>query len=62
MSKAKKGYVLKFSEAQKKFFEALLQELDRESKKPLPFRELDRIIDHRTTVIFVLNSLKKEEE
>ncbi len=37
MSKAKKGYVLKFSEAQKKFFEALLQELDRENKKPLPF-------------------------
>ena len=56
------GYVLTFSEAQKKFFEALLQELDRENKKPLPFRELDRINDHRTTLVFVLNSLKKEEE
>ena len=56
------GYVLKFSEAQKKFFEALLRELDRESKKPLSFFELDRINDHRTTLVFMLNSLKKEEE
>lgn len=56
------GYILKFSEAQKGFFEALLRDLDRESKKPLPFRELDRINDHRTTLVFVLNSLKKEEE
>ena len=56
------GYVLKFSEAQKKFFEALLWDLDRESKKPLSFFELDRINDHRTTLAFVLNSLKKEEE
>lgn len=56
------GYILKFSEAQKGFFEALLRDLDRESKKPLSFRELDRINDHRTTLAFVLNSLKKEEE
>lgn len=56
------GYILKFSEAQKGFFEALLRNLDRESKKPLSFRELYRINDHRTTLAFVLNSLKKEEE
>ena len=56
------GYVLTFSEAQKKFFEARLRELDRESKKPLSLPELDRINKHRATLIFVLNNLQKEEE
>lgn len=55
-------YVLELSEDEKKFFEARLRELDRQSKQRLPLPELDQVNRHRGTLIFMLNNLQKEEE